>query len=277
MINNISRLQELFIPVNSFFKTNYVKIFSVGVLITVSAIALKIFLSKQLPKKEIVQKELIPQKSVKKEIQKEYAVLYMSITGNPSHLGHMSAIATAIDVLAKRDITVVEAKISLASPYYLGEKVARATYNIAALSQEAREFLLHGAINEAARLNMFKGVPVTYWNDQSRGYADHTLSYVTLAKISKYPVYFVSGDDLCKKMMNWVGTGVERAIVISRNKGEDLKGYQLKNSKYIRMFEKSSYPALESLSSTAIQEGKEQLQPKELQIYFQTAKLLAKS
>ena len=82
------------------------------------------------------------------------AKIYMSLTGNPTHLGHMMIVATAIDELVKRNICVDEVKISLSHESYLKSKVSKEQnkgIKKVALSQEAREHLLNGAIKESAK------------------------------------------------------------------------------------------------------------------------------
>lgn len=196
------------------------------------------------------------------------AILYMSITGNPTHLGHMAAIATAIHALAKKGIAVKEAKISLSSEAYHKGKVKVAGNKKVALSQEAREYLLKGAITEAAKRNMFKGISVEYWNDKEEGFSDHPQSYRHLAKKSDGPVYLVAGFDLCQKMGNW-SSSVENAVIISRDSTkEDKNKLPILPASYIRLFEKTIYPQYESLSSSAIQAKEAQLEPAELQEYF---------
>lgn len=201
----------------------------------------------------------------------ERAILYMSITGNPTHLGHMAAIATAIDVLVKKGTIVEKALISLSADDYHKTKVANAPGKFA-LSQEAREHLLQGAIAEAGRLEMFQNVPVEFWNDQDLGSSDHPESYRRLAAESEAPVFFVAGFDLCKSMGNWINS-VKNAIVIFRNEdNHQIDQLPAANPSLIRLFSESQYPQFKDLSSSDIQKGKAQLVPVELQQYFEAAR-----
>jgi|GEM_PF-3811342 len=205
------------------------------------------------------------------------AILYMSITGNPTHLGHMAAIATAIDALAKRHIHVSEAKISLSGEGYHEHKVKSAKQkgvNKIALSLEARKHLLFGAIEEAKRRGMFKGIPVNYWNDQDKGPSDHPESYHRLVKETPptHRVYLVAGDDLCKSMGNW--PDIAHAIVIQRKMpNDDYSQIVYPSTKQERIYTPSLYPQYETYSSTSIQKGEKRLEPSSLHKYFIDAQL----
>lgn len=201
---------------------------------------------------------------------KEKAVLYMSLTGNPTHLGHMAAVATAIDALMKKGMEIDHARISLSDEAYHKNKVIRAKGKKVALPQEAREHLLQEAIKEAAKRNMFRGVKVEYWNDQDQGFADHPDSYKRLTKdLAPLPVYLVAGIDLCHAMGNWAHS-VENAIVVSRSSPDNAESKQPPTTKMNRLFVKSIYPEYEGISSSAIQERKAKLEPESIQTYFES-------
>lgn len=205
----------------------------------------------------------------------ERVILYMSLTGNPTHLGHMAAVATAIDVLVKQGMMVRQVRISLSDESYHKGKVARAQGKKIALEQEDRVYLLNGAIEEAVKRNMFQGVQVDYWNDQDKGYSDHPDSYKRLVQEeAPSPVYLVAGADLCKAMNNW--PSVENAIIVSReSSSSDILARKENhlNSSYRRLFVKSLYPEFTTISSSAIQEGNMNLEPTKLQTYFEKRKL----
>lgn len=205
--------------------------------------------------------------------EKERVIIYMSLTGNPTHLGHMAAVATAIDVLVKKEMEVDHVRISLSDQGYHQGKVARSKGKKIALKQEEREYLLNGAIQEAARRNMFKNVLVCSWNDQDNGYADHPDSYARLVKEQELPVYLVAGADLCKAMNNW--PSIKNAIIVSReSSSSDISAYanNIPDPSYQRLFVNSLYSEFINLSSSAIQEGRAALEPKELQTYFEQRK-----
>jgi nicotinic acid mononucleotide adenylyltransferase len=196
----------------------------------------------------------------------------MSITGNPTHLGHMAAVATAIDHLAEKNIRVSNVKISLSDDNYHQNKVQKSNGKKFALNQKARVHILDETIKEAAKRNMFKGVKVNYWNDQDLGYSDHPDSYRRLVQESKCPVYLVAGKDLCVGMQNWVHS-VEHAIVVDRDESHAIEN--LPKTEHERIFLKSNYPEYEKYSSSAVQEGKIALEPKSLQDYFLHQQLAA--
>lgn len=201
------------------------------------------------------------------------AKIYMSLTGNPTHLGHMMVIATTIDALAKKNIHVDEVKVSLSHDSYLQSKVkkdqAQGTKKVA-LSQEAREHLLLGAIQEAKIRDLFKGVEVNYWNDQKEGYSDHPESYARLAKKFEktHQIYLAAGSDLCLGMRNW--PTVEHAVIIERD-ASDSEPIVYPHSNKDRIYVKPLHSEFADLSSTKIQNGTKSLSPPELQEYFQNA------
>lgn len=195
------------------------------------------------------------------------AILYMSITGNPTHLGHMAAVATAIDALRKQHIPVEEARVSLSFESYHKSKAQKA--GKCALSQEAREYLLKGAIQEAEKRNMFQDIKVSYWNDQDQGESDHPDSYKRLASLKKtHQVYLVAGIDLCRSMRNW--PDVENAIVIQR----EMEGYEKAldinppDIQQNRIYAEPLYPEYKKFSSSAVHKRTILLEPPELQDYF---------
>ena len=223
---------------------------------------------------------------------KKRVILYMTLTGNPPHLGHMVPIAAAIDALAKQNIGVTRALISLSSQKYLQSKVFKDPNKIA-LTHEARLHILNGVIQEAAHRGMFRGVPVEFWDDQA-GYedkgvygCDHPESYARLttkeglqrevaAKRIKsftdeecdHDVYLVAGMDLCQNMRNW--PSIKHAIIVNREKDvappASARGCT-------RIFLKADlYPDLAHLSSSAIQKSEQQLEPPAMQAYFKALK-----
>lgn len=197
------------------------------------------------------------------------AVLYMSITGNPTHLGHMAAISTAIDILKKKEIRVDEVRVSLSNDDYLKHKVKYSPGDKKiALSQLAREHILNATIQEAQSRKMFNDVKVIYWDDQDQGYSDHPESYQRLAETHRktHRVYLVAGIDLCMRMNNW--SDIEHAIVINREMDSKEKAFGISKSRHDRIFADSLYPEYAKLSSTAIQKGIMKLEPDSLQEYF---------
>ena len=110
-----------------------------------------------------------------------------------------------------------------------------------------------------------------YWNDQDKGYSDHPDSYKRLVKELKYPVYLVAGADLCNGMGNW--PSVQNAIVVSREAPGSAQYTNNTPPSYQQLFVKSLFPEFETLSSSAIQEGKAHLVPDKLQKYFEQRKL----
>lgn len=206
----------------------------------------------------------------KKEIIKKPVILYMSLTGNPTHLGHMAVIATAIDAIRQKNLEVTEAKISLSDEAYHQRKVKREIANGSkkvALSQDARLHLLNEAIKEAEKRKMFDGVKVSYWNDQDQGESDHPDSYNRLAQsVQKtHDVYLVAGKDLCISMLNW--PSVKNAVVVQRNM-EHMEKMIPGKSNQVRIYAESKYPEFAHYSSSAIQNGTLELEPAELQMYF---------
>ena len=204
---------------------------------------------------------------------KDRVVLYMSLTGNPTHLGHMAAVATAIDTLVKNELEIDHVRVSLSDEAYHQSKVSRAKGKKIALAQEDREYLLNGAIQEATKRNMFQGVRTEYWNDQNEGFSDHPDSYKRLVQELKCPVYLVAGADLCNGMNNW--PSVQNAVIVSREApSSDTSKYSDNTPpSYQRLFVKSLFPEFETLSSSAVQEGKARLEPEELQTFFEQRKL----
>ena len=209
----------------------------------------------------------------------------MSLTGNPPHLGHMAAIAAAIDGLARQNIRVNRVLVSLSAQTYLEGKITPGKF---ALKNLARIHLLDKTIQEAARRGMFRGVAVEFWNDQ-KGYehqrpygCDHPESYSRLSnpqllqgeinahRITPLPsgqhdVYLVAGSDLCRRMSNW--PSIKNAIIVKRNE-EDSVAYPPNPQESTRLFLDALYPEFESFSSSAVQRGEQKLEPQELQDYF---------
>lgn len=215
-----------------------------------------------------------PSSSESTALPKTKAVLYMSITGNPPHLGHMGAVATAIKVLASQNIKIDRVLVSLSNEGYLKRKVLHSDIQDLALSQEAREFLLDGAIKEAERRKMFDDVKVEYWDDQDQvGESDHSESYQRLAKTTDDPVYLVAGMDLCVGTDNWSSHSIDNAVVVYRS-ASDEKLKPVTNN-LTRIFAKTFYPEFESLSSTLIHKGQAKLEPSYLQDYFEQQKSLS--
>jgi nicotinic acid mononucleotide adenylyltransferase len=239
--------------------------------------------SKSQDKKTIAEDIEPETKPLKERI---VVVLYMSLTGNPTHLGHMAAIATAINELMKKGLKIDHIRVSLSDEGYHKHKVVRNNEKITeakdkkvTLSQEDREYFLKEAIQEAACRNMFKGVPVWYWNDQDKGYSDHPESYNRLVKELKMPVFLIAGEDLRIGMRDW--PSVENVVIVSRELSESSISKYKDNppsSSYQRIFVKSLYPEFETFSSSAIQKGdkaKARLEPEKLQARFEQIKAAA--
>lgn len=196
------------------------------------------------------------------------AILYMSISGNPTHLGHMAAVSTAIDVLEKENKIISQVYISLGSNRYLSGKVGR--NGGTQLSNEARLYLLNGAIAEAAKRGMFRGIPVGYTPLEEN--SDHTPVYIELAKQNRdHDVYFVAGDDVCTRIGNWQYS-IKHAIVLI-GKAETFHQETLPEPKIEGWTRKFTHlnPDFAHYSSSAIQKGELQLEPQELQEYFEAA------
>lgn len=104
------------------------------------------------------------------------AILYMSISGNPAHLGHMAAMGTAIKELQQQQVKIDRAFVSLSSQAYVEEKQRRTLDKVCYTYQERIQKLLF-VLGEAKKLNMFDSVSVEFWDDQEEGYSDHPISY----------------------------------------------------------------------------------------------------
>lgn len=214
------------------------------------------------------------------EVQKE-VLLYMSISGNPAHLGHMAALGTAIKELEKRKETISKALVSLSSQAYLEEK-QRATIDKVCYTYAERIRMLQHVILEAKTQNMFGTVDVEFWDDQEEGYSDHPISYDKLTKSNPLKkVILITGTDLCRSMANWCLENIAHAVVVSRgqgdkdtriergSRGEILKFTHIRTNKAfvcaLETADKSRYllanafPAYEHYSSTAIRTGKIQV------------------
>lgn len=196
------------------------------------------------------------------------AILYLSISGNPVHLGHMAVVGAAIDHLRAKNIPVKEVKISLSHESYLASKVAdnntsvlksndkdlaKKNYKVL-IPRNTRVKFLEATIQEANRRNMFQNIPVSYWNDQDKGESDHPASYRRLA--SQNPsnrVYLLAGVDLANNMA-WSVDSVAHAIIVPRD------GYELKEVKQVEngtrwVASNANYSEFGHYSSSKIQAG----------------------
>lgn len=196
------------------------------------------------------------------------AVLYISISANPPHLGHMTAIATAIEGLRERCIPIEKCYVSLSYETYIQGKVFKENQRIEAenhqdqekiplktlLSREERIVYLNATIEEAARRNMFQGVPVSYWDDQVFGPCDHPEHYPVLAKMeSERRLYFVGGADLCEPMGNW--PDLNHVIIVKRNGAGPSNCNHVEEEDYSRLILEGKYQEYTHFSSSAIQAG----------------------
>lgn len=206
------------------------------------------------------------------------AVLYMSITGNPTHLGHMAAVAAAINVLKASQIPVAKAYVSLSSQKYMESKIlpGNGKFNKITLSLSRRQFFLEAAIKEATNRQMFDGVPVSYWDDQvgadpnSTIGIDHPEAYDKLSEEedkADRDVYLVAGTDLCRRMNNW--PTVKRAIIVQRTPTGTEQAVPEAPAGCKRMFIQALYPEFAGLSSSAIREGRAKLEPDSVQMNFE--------
>lgn len=195
------------------------------------------------------------------EQQAKEAMLYMSITGNPTHLGHMAAFDRAIKYLKdKKGIPVARATISLANQGYYGWKCDE--NELYPLTLDQRIMLLKGAIDQAKKEGMFKDVEVTFCSlETDGGGSDHVPVYKKLRAQYKgqHKLYFVAGEDLCRNkcIRNWPGS-IKRAIVIKREiDGQDSSiPWPKINKNQVRFYIKPSKGSPYSgLSSTKIRNG----------------------
>lgn len=211
------------------------------------------------------------------------AILYMSLSGNPTHLGHMAVVASAIDYLREKNIPIKEVRISLSHESYLQGKVKdhndKLLKSNATPEQKRREFkvliprvqrteILQKTINAANDLGMFKGVPVTVWNDQDQGESDHPDSYKRL--LNENPsnkVYLLAGTDLADNM-TWSFKTVPHAIVVTRE-GKAPKQEPLEEKKTTRFIvENMNYSQYNAHSSSKIQAGERLMATEELNNQF---------
>ncbi len=190
-------------------------------------------------------------------LSKGRVIVYMSITGHPTHLGHMAVVAAAISRLVERGFEVTQAFISLGQQWYLEGKLNK---DDPRLSFEVRKNILEETIAYAAAQNMFNGVPVAYTDlEQRKG--DHPPVYKYLKETNPdQSVFFVCGPDLYPK----TATGMDHVMIVGR---EGEKAPNLAKNKDHELLE-PHYPQYAHYSSTKIRKGEISLEPESLDQYF---------
>jgi hypothetical protein len=197
-----------------------------------------------------------PVKPVEVTNLKQKAIVYMSITGHPTHLGHMAAVSEAIARLEK-EYHVTNGYVSLGSQEYLKGKVKK---DDPCLTLEQRKTILIQTIQEASSRNMFRGVPVQY-TELEQELSDHPFVYEKLQQDNKdQEVVFVCGPDLYPK----TAKGFKNVIVLGREEMPPPEGMKPNHSYIIP----SLYPQYSGLSSTKLRNGKASLEPQSLDETF---------
>lgn len=185
----------------------------------------------------------------------------MSITGNPAHLGHMAAVATAVNELAKQKIRPTKIRISLAGQPYVAGKCSQT--GEVGLPFKLREQILKQTITEAVRLEMFQKVEADFWEDGNNEtvFVDHPVAYSRMQKElrkDETSVIFVGGDDLADNMESkgaW--KGIKHAIIVSRSDNQPKEGDAQLSDEGIptRIRVASIFPEYADLSSSNIRRG----------------------
>lgn len=223
------------------------------------------------------------------------AILYFSATGNPIHFGHMHIIAIAIDKLLDHILPKIEQSqnnkrinlkvvVSLASHTYAQSKVNEFNkkknpgdpFKSLLLTEQKVQFL-NAAIKAFAP--NFRGIPVTYLDDQQRHFIDHPICYRKLMLNNpQRRVWFLGGTDLCNSMGNWQQgrDKIDHAIIVTRVDEKTKKiARPLNIENDIETPEYSRYvidgdPKYAGYSSSAIQKGDLRALPKSMRLEFQT-------
>lgn len=218
--------------------------------------------NKQITKESIEEAELmkndkpIVQEPLERQETKPKALIYMSITGHPTHLGHMAVVAEAIHHLLQK-YQITQAYISLASQDYLKGKVKKGD---PCLTYEQRKHILLETIKQAAATNMFRGIPVEY-TPLEQELSDHPFVYKRLKETNKeQEVFFVCGPDLYPK----TAISFKKVIVLGR---EEMNGTHkiMPDHTFIHP---NLYPQYAGLSSTKIRSGQASLEPQSLDVTF---------
>lgn len=140
------------------------------------------------------------------------AIVYMPMTGNPTHLGHMSAINNSINEVRRQGFVVKQAFAGLSSQEYLQTKNASIELNF----PQRKEFTM-AAIEDAHDAGMFKDVSV--WVLEEPEGSDHPDVYHKLdqkekARNTPRTVILAAGGGLARKMNNW--KDIPFAVIVER-------------------------------------------------------------
>jgi len=201
------------------------------------------------------------------------AHLFLSLTGNPPHMGHLHILALAIEALVARGYSIGQVRIALSSEQYAQQKVHWQNVSIQThnkklsegekpemlrvlLPREKRIDFIRKLIFEAKREETFeKSLDTDCWEDAPDNLERNlSLSYWN----SPGEIFFVCGADFAEEKPELFGENqvIKRAVVIGREIANFPKNEENDHQIFIENKGETS-----KFSSSKIQNGQYELLP----------------
>ncbi len=184
--------------------------------------------------------------------------VYVSISGNPAHMGHMHMIALAVNRLEKLGYRINEVKVSLASEEYILNKVGE--YN---LTKNAADMLkidipklkrgefLKAAIQQAKNEKVVKRDLIVNYYEKGDLFSLHQ------SVVDGRKIFYVCGTDFADEMPGLVGKqgSLKHVVIVSRDGKVPKEITESQTEEFNRLIVCNNNETTSKYSSSSIQNG----------------------